>query len=127
MSSSFFKRFGTTDEFKRVLDFDLQDFEKADYRNIHRLVIEKIKSKLPPDTPLKLFPFSIKKGANIYGIIFGAKHYRAVDKFLDIAWKRNKLNGEADFDIDEDLGKGQLDIFGSKKMTKIEKFQNDLA
>ena len=126
VSSSFFKRFGTTDEFKRVLDFDLENFEKAEYRNIHRLVIEKIKSKLSQNTKLKLFPFSIKKGANIYGIIFGAKHFRAVDKFLDIAWKRNKLNGEADFDIDEDLGKGQLYLFGSKKMTKIEKFQNDL-
>ena len=28
--------------------------------------------------------------------------------------------------FDEDLGKGQLYLFGSKKMTKLEKFQNDL-
>ncbi len=53
-------------------------------------------------------------------------NYAAVHKFLTIAWKRNALNGDADFDIDEDSKKIQLDIFGLKKMTKIESFQVEL-
>jgi three-Cys-motif partner protein len=126
VSSSYFKRLGCTEEFKKVLEFDIAELEKEEYRNIHRLVLNKIKSKLPINSKLKLFPFSIKKGANIYGIVFGAKNYAAVDKFLNISWKRNSLNGEADFDIDEDNCKKQLDIFEGKKMTKIEKFQSDL-
>ena len=126
VSSSYFKRLGGTEEFRKVLEFDMAELEKEEYRNIHRLVLNKIKSKLPTTSKLKLFPFSIRKGANIYGIVFGAKHYLAVDKFLSIAWERSKLNGEADFDIDEDKGKIQLDIFEGKKMTKIEKFQSDL-
>jgi len=126
VSSSFFKRYGKTDEFKKVLNIDESELEKEEYRNMHRLVINKIKSRLEEGTELKLFPFSIRKNSNIYGIVFGAKHYAAVDKFLDISWKRNKINGEADFDIDEDASKNQTQLFGNNKMTKIEKFQDDL-
>ena len=125
VSSSYFKRLGGTDEFKKVLEIDMAELEREAYRNMHRLVLNKIKSRLPISTELKLFPFSIKKNANIYGIVFGAKNYAAVDKFLDIAWKRNSVNGEADFDIDEDSSKIQLDMFEGKKMTKIEKFQQE--
>lgn len=126
VSSSYFKWLGGTEEFKRVLDFDKNELEKEEYRNIHRLVLNKLRSKIPTSSRLRLFPFSIKKSTNIYGIIFGAKSYAAVDKFLKIAWERNALNGEADFDIDEDQSKIQLDLFSGKKMTKVEKFQNDL-
>jgi three-Cys-motif partner protein len=126
VSSSYFKWLGGTEEFKRVLDFDKSELEKEEYRNIHRLVLNKLKSKISASSRLKLFPFSIKKATNIYGIIFGAKSYAAVDKFLKIAWDRNATNGEADFDIDEDASKVQLNMFSDKKLTKIEKFQNDL-
>lgn len=126
VSSSYFKRLGNTKEFKKVLEFDKDELETQEYRNIHRLVLNKLRAKISPNSRLKLFPFSIKKSANIYGIIFGAKSYAAVDKFLKIAWDRNAMNGEADFDIDEDRSKGQIDIFSGKKMTKIEKFQGDL-
>lgn len=126
VSSSYFWRLGGTEEFKRVLDFDMDELKKGEYRNIHRTVIGALKKELPANTTLKMFPFSLKKGSNIYGIIFGAKHFRAVDKFLDVAWKRNATNGEADFDIDEDEKKNQLDIFEGRKMTKVEKFKTDV-
>lgn len=126
VSSSYFKWLGGTDEFRKVLDIDQAELEKEEYRNIHRLVLNKLRAKIDAGSPLKLFPFSIKKGPNIYGIVFGSKSFAAVDKFLGIAWARNSMNGEADFDIDRDLSKGQLDMFSGKPMTKIEKFQNDL-
>jgi three-Cys-motif partner protein len=126
VSSSYFWRLGGTEEFKKVLDFDMEQLKADKYQNIHRNVISKIKESLPSNTNLKLFPFSLKKGANIYGIIFGAKHFRAVDKFLDVSWKRNETNGEADFDIDEDKKKDQLEMFEERRMTKVEKFKLEL-
>ena len=126
VSSSFFRRYGKTEEFKKVLEIDIEELESEEYRNMHRLVFNKIYSRLPENSELKLFPFSIKKKRNIYGIIFGAKNYAAVDKFLKIAWKRNSLNGEADFDIDKDESKIQIDMFEGQKMTKIESFKNGL-
>jgi hypothetical protein len=49
-----------------------------------------------------LAPFSIKKGSNIYGLIFGSAHPLGMDKFLNVAWKADEINGEADFDIHRD-------------------------
>ncbi|MBK8490223.1 MAG: hypothetical protein IPL49_04765 [Saprospirales bacterium] len=100
--------------------------EKPFDKYIHRSLIAQLQAKLPSGSGLKLYPFSLKKGANIHGIIFGASHPRAVDKFLKIAWKRNDTNGEANFDIDEDTKKAQLDLFAGKPLTKTEIFRQRL-
>lgn len=125
-SSSYFKRFGESDEFKQHIDISLDEINKAPYTDIHRVVISELKKTLPTQTKLKLYPFTIKKGKNIYGIIFGAKHPRAVDKFLKIAWDKNEVNGEANFDIDNEAKNSQYDIFGNLKMSKKEKFKKNV-
>lgn len=127
VSASYFWRFGESEEFKIHLDIDMTKAKKEPYKFIHRNIIEQIRNKLPVNSELKLYPFSLKKGANIHGIIFGASHPRAVDKFLAIAWKRNEINGEANFDIDDDRSKKQIDLFGNKKLTKIEEFQTNVC
>jgi len=124
VSASYFWRFGDKKEFKMHLDIDMADAKKDPYRFIHRNIIEQLRKKLPAKTNLKLYPFSLKKGANIHGIIFGASHLRAVDKFLSLAWKRNEVNGEANFDIDEDSKKIQGDLFEGKRLNKVESFKN---
>lgn len=126
VSSSYFKRLGNTEEFKKHIELDIEEINNNPYKYIHRNVIEQLKRKLPVGSKLKLYPFSIRKEANIFGIIFGAKHLSAVDKFLNIAWNRSPVNGDANFDIDDDSGKAQLDIFQGKKPTKIEKFKSNL-
>ena len=126
ISSSYFWRFGDSEEFKTYLDLDISEAKKDSYRFIHRYVLDQIKKGLVQDTKLMLYPYSIKKGANIHGIIFGASHPLAVDKFLRIAWKKNDTNGEANFDIDEDYSKAQPDLWGHKKLTKLEAFEKNL-
>ncbi len=127
ISSSFFKRFNTTDEFNRHLEITEDELNKNPYNFIHRIVLEKYRSLIPANSTMQIFPFSIRKGANIYGIIFGSKHILGVDKFLKIAWNKNKLNGEANFDIDKDIDKAQQSLFPEfKQLTKIEKFENSL-
>lgn len=126
VSASYFWRFGNSNEFKIHLDIDMTAAKKEPYKFIHRNIIEQIRNKLPANTQLKLYPFSLRKGANIHGIIFGATHPRAVDKFLTVSWKRNEINGEANFDIDDDKSKNQMDLFGGKKLTKIEEFQSSV-
>ncbi|CAN5801691.1 hypothetical protein BH11BAC7_BH11BAC7_36280 [soil metagenome] len=123
VSASYFWRFGNTAEFKEHLDIDMSEAKKDQYKFIHRNIIDQLRRKLPPNSDLKLYPFSLRKGANIHGIIFGATHPRAVDKFLNIAWKRNGINGDANFDIDNDLPNPQLDMFSEGKPTKIQIFK----
>jgi len=126
LSASYFWRFGDTEEFKVHLDIDMAAAKRNPYKFIHRNIIEQVRKKLPMKTNLKLYPFSLKKGANIHGIIFGATHPRAVDKFLNISWKRNEINGEANFDIDDDKSKIQMSIFDGKSLTKVEQFKDDV-
>lgn len=126
VSSSYFYRFGEQDEFKAHLALDMRSIKKNSYQSIHRSILNELKKSLPVNSPLRLYPFSLKKGANIHGIIFGATHPRAVDKFLTIAWKQNEINGEANFDIDDDIEKSQLTLFESKRLTKKEAFQEKL-
>ncbi|MEQ1607133.1 MAG: three-Cys-motif partner protein TcmP [Pyrinomonadaceae bacterium] len=126
VSSSYFWRFGESEEFKSHIDIDIAEAKLDSYRFIHRYVLNQIKKGLPAATKLMLYPFSIKKGANIHGLIFGATHPFAVDKFLRIAWKRNENNGEANFDIDDDDLKAQPDLWGNKKPTKLESFETNI-
>lgn len=104
------------------MEFSKEELEETKYPKMHRLVIEKLRSSLPKDSSLMLYPFSLKKGENYYGIIFGAKHLRAVDKFLNLSWKINSINGEANFDIDDEM---QLKLYEST-ISKIDKFKLEL-
>lgn len=125
-SSSYLSRFGTTPEFKKFISIDVKEIQQQPYRYIHQTLLSQLKAKLPKDTKLALYPFSIKKGSNIYGIIFGTSHIRGVEKFLNVAWKRNETNGLANFDIDNDAQKIQLDLFTGKQPTKRENFEHML-
>lgn len=122
LSSSYFWRFGNKKEFQENLKIDMNKAKQNPYKYIHKSILEQLRSKLPTNTKYVLYPFTIKKDTNIYGIIFGASHPLAVDKFLKTAWKKNATNGEANFDIDDDSCKNQLDLFEGKKLTKIENF-----
>ncbi|WP_316837817.1 three-Cys-motif partner protein TcmP [Pedobacter nutrimenti] len=123
-SSSYFWRFGESPEFKMHLDINMDEAKKDYYKFIHVNIIAQIRNKLPPQTKLKLYPFSLKRGVNIHGIIFGASHPRAVDKFLDIAWKKNKSNGQANFDIDDEASINQINMFSGVRKSKIRSFQD---
>lgn len=126
-SSSYIRRFSTKSEFVKNISFDLSKVKDGYTQDIHRWVVKQLQNRIPVSSRVRLYPFSIKKGKNVYGIIFGASHPRAVDKFLDLAWSKNELNGEANFDIDADEKKSQLDLFEGKKLSKIEQFQQDLS
>ena len=105
LSVSYLWRFGNQKGFKDHLAIDMDLVKQNPYKLIHRSIIEQLRKKLPASSQLKLYPYSIKKKSGIYGIIFGAKHPLAVDKFLNIAWKRNAINGEANYDLDDDVEK----------------------
>lgn len=124
-ASSYFWRLGDTLEFKAHVDIDVEELKRGGYERVHRSVIEQLRRRLPQNTALRLYPFSIRKDQNIFGIIFGATHPLAVDKFLDISWKRNSENGEADFDIDGET-EPQLNLFEGRKLKKKDQFKENV-
>ncbi|MBI5208127.1 MAG: three-Cys-motif partner protein TcmP [Candidatus Firestonebacteria bacterium] len=121
IASSFFNRFGDTEVFKDVFpDLNANEFNNKPYSDIHRTILEYYKKQLPVNSQTKLYPFTIKKNQNIYGLIFGTKHVLGIEKFLRIAWDKNSINGEANFDIDEDSDP-QLVLFSKISYNKCYK------
>src|SRR5207302_10936455 len=100
-----------------------------DHYHVHRAALGYYRSLLPPEKSYYLAPFSIKKGGNIYGVIFGSAHPVGIDKFLQVVWKNDELRGEADFDIDrENLHPGDLQLpYRETRASKITAFEEELG
>jgi three-Cys-motif partner protein len=99
--------------------------------HVHRAALDYYRGFLPQGSSYYLAPFSIKKNSNIYGLIFGSAHPLGIDKFLQVAWAQDGLNGEADFDINRDnilLDQSYLlpDIFRPSKISAFERELEDL-
>lgn len=129
ISSSFIKRFAEVENFQKYLKITKQDLDSKSYYHIHRIILEYYRSLIPADVRYYLAPFSIKKPAGIYGLIFGSNHIYGLEKFLRVCWKHDKLTGEANFDIDNekiDLQKPTLFVeFNVPK--KIQLFEKELG
>lgn len=99
-----------------------------DHYQVHHAVLDYYRGFLPQATPYFLAPFSIKKGSNIYGLIFGSAHPLGMDKFLQVAWAKDAINGEADFDINRDniLPGEMLFAWDEFKPSKITAFEREL-
>jgi len=123
ISSSYFLRFDFETYFP-----DLKKTVNPDKpANIHREILCYYRRMLPHGSDLKLYPFTIKKSGGYYGLIFGSQHCLGVQKFLGVCWKKNEVNGGANFDIDDDYKCRQPSLFGDNKMTKLEQFDKDLC
>lgn len=131
ISSSHIHRFAVLPEVQVVHPkFDFDKIRKTSRKKVHNIICEEYEKYVPHNiSSYGLIPFSIMKSDNnnVYGLIFVSKHIRGADKFLDTVWHKNPINGNANFDIDDDLSKNQPDLFDGKRLTKIEAFQNLLT
>jgi len=82
--------------------------------HVRRATLDYYRGLLDTHSEYYLARFSIK---NIYGLIFGSAHPRGMDKFLQVAWKEDEVNGEANFDIERDnLRPDQPTLFAPTKL-----------
>lgn len=125
ISSSFVRRFNELPEFNNYLSITKENFEDTKPFHSHKVVFEYYKSMV--DTNYMLAPFSIKKGINIYGLIFGSNHTLGIEKFLKVGWKINPHTGDANYNIDEEkIIEGQPSLFEEdntiKKLNLLDSF-----
>ncbi len=129
VSSSCVNRFKNDNHLQRYLPpLEPTEYGIMDGHNATRLLHRAYTRWIPPDMTYYLGQFSIKRNANIYGLIFGSRHPLGLDKFLQVAWNKDNLQGEANFDIDNDnISTHQLYLFTErKKSTKIKVFEQHL-
>jgi three-Cys-motif partner protein len=121
-ASSYKHRFGD------LLAPEIKMPSDTSYLEVHRVLADVYRSWAPAG--VFIGHFSIRKDPNIYGLIFGSHHWRGMQKFLDIAWKLDSTCGEADYEIEQDIGQGLIDFergtTGFKKR-KVELFQEALS
>ena len=72
-------------------------------------------------------PFSLKKGSNIYGVIFGSASLYGLDKFLKVCWTLDPINGDSNYNINGDFAWANKGLFDEmNKISKEEKFHREL-
>ncbi len=125
ISSSFIKRFSEHPYIKKYIETEKINFDKAEPKECHRIVADYFKTLITKASEYYLHHFSIKKGANYYGLIFGSAHTYGIEKFLKVCWEKDKLSGEASFDMYHDFQKGSL-FYTETNTNKIEAFKLDL-
>jgi len=125
ISSAIVNRFKNHPDIRSCVPLDIQDFSRMTGTNVHRLLAKNYYNWVPNGLEYYLGSFSIKKGPNVYGLVFGSHHPLGIDKFLRVAWQRG---GDANFDIDEDgIDPVQPSLFPENdKPTKIKFFEEEL-
>ncbi len=108
ISSSFINRFKDHPYTKQHIDTSKISFENKMPNEIHRAVADYFRSLISQGKEYYLHHFSIKKGANYYGLIFGSNHTLGMEKFLKVCWKHDKFSGEANFNIDKNWEENSL-------------------
>lgn len=102
VSSSYIRRFADEPSIQNYFRMNAEDLAELDYKSIHRHICDYFRSTLPLGSGYHLAPFSIKKGGNIYGVIFGSSNLLGLQKFLKVCWDLDEATGEANYDIDDD-------------------------
>lgn len=130
ISSSYIRRFSSESSVQKYFEISAEELRRSEYRAIHRYICSYFRDQLPTDISYHLAPFSIKKAANIYGLVFGTGSYRGLEKFLTACWKHDKVTGEANYAVDEDpsLWEGNLSLFPEFNVIgKFDLFRRELA
>ncbi len=86
-----------------------------------RVITDYFKDLIPKDKKYYLHSFTIQKGPNYYGLIFGTGHPLGMEKFVKVCWKEDKQAGESNCNLYNDFEPGTLfyDIQHTNKKTLV--------
>ncbi|MDO4310286.1 MAG: three-Cys-motif partner protein TcmP [Prevotella sp.] len=121
ISSSFIKRFRDVDSVKTYINTNNLAFEENKPKECHRIIASYFRNMTPADKEYYIHHFTIKKGANYYGLIFGTSHTLGMEKFVKVCWIEDEKSGESNCNIDNDFEKGTFfyDPSNTTKKTRI--------
>jgi len=126
ISSSYIKRFIRTPELGGKFDMEAEEVKSVDYNAIHRYVCSYFREELQ-GREYYLAPFSIKKGSNVYGVVFGSGHLYGLDKFLKVCWAKDQITGEANYNIDGDFAWAEQSLLPElNTIRKVQLFERAL-
>jgi three-Cys-motif partner protein len=107
IASSFIDRFKEHPNTKKYIDTSKIDFDNCKPKERHKVIAKYFKT-LINHKDYYLHHFTIKKGSNHYGLIFGSSHTLGMEKFLKVCWKKDTLSGESNDNSHNDFLEGTL-------------------
>ena len=123
IASSFIKRFSTLSAVTKYFRQENVSFEESNPKECHRVITNYFRSLIPANKEYYLHSFTIQKGSNYYGLIFGTNHTLGMEKFLRVCWRHDTLAGESNCNINNDFQLGELfyQLEGSNKKQDVSK------
>src|SRR5690606_38964979 len=70
--------------------------------------------------------FTIKKGSNYYGLIFGTAHTYGMEKFLKVSWRKDEFSGESNDNKHLDYEPNTL-FYNPSESNKLQKIRNEIV
>jgi len=125
ISSSYIKRFKDIDAVKNHIDTSKFTDDEKGFKESHREIAKYYKNFISDYREYYLHHFTIKKGANYYGLIFGTNHTLGMEKFLKVCWKHDKLAGESNCNINNDNEEYSL-FFDENSTAKKNQIREDI-
>lgn len=125
ISSSQIKRFKNHLATKLYFDTQRIPFDEARPRDCHRQIADYYQSLVPRGKAYYLHNFTIQKGGNYWGLIFGSNHTLGMEKFLKVCWSKDPYAGESNFNIDDDWEPGTL-FSQSEQSQKVKRVKDEL-
>ncbi len=126
ISSSFVRRFKEHEYTKKYIETHKMDFDESKPKECHQILADYFRDLIPKSKEYYLHHFTIKKGSNYYGLIFGSGHTFGMEKFLKVCWEKDKMSGESNFNINYDFEPNTL-FYTEENTVKIIKFKNELT
>lgn len=102
ISSSTITRFKELHSIKQYFDTNKMNFDDVQPKECHRLIKEYFENLIPNGKDYYLHSYTIKKGSNYYGLIFGTSHSLGMEKFLKVCWTEDPLSGDSNCNINND-------------------------
>jgi len=125
IASSFIKRFKTIPAVQKYFSEENITFDDTKPKECHRVIANYFRGLVPQNKEYYLHHFTIKKGSNYYGLIFGSNHSFGMEKFLKVCWKHDVYAGESNCNMFDDYGPNTL-FFTIEDTNKKEEIRNSL-
>ena len=124
VASSFIKRFKDLPAVTTYFKKNKITFDETQPKECHKVITDYFRSLIPSGMNYYLHSFTIQKGSNYYGLIFGSGHSLGMEKFVKVCWRHDEQAGESNCNLYNDYEPGTLFYDSKHPNKKNQVFQN---
>lgn len=119
IASSFIKRFNEMPAVAAYFADHKISYDDSKPKECHRVIADYFRNLIPAEKEYYLHSFTIKKGTNYYGLIFGTNHSLGMEKFVKVCWKHDNQAGESNCNINNDFEQDSLFYSQTNTIKKV--------